>query len=118
MAVAKRQRREKPAKIEQREVRGLARGPQVEQTALRAGWPSLQRAGPGGGKEKHIKRGAKGPGVSLSRFLSLFSLGLLGLHALMPRGCIFLYFLNKTELQHRAVTLICLRAVTWSVRGL
>ena len=27
---------------------------------------------------------------------SLFSSRLLGRHALMPRGCIFLYFLNKT----------------------
>ena len=34
MEVAKRQGREKPAKIEQRKVQGLERGPQVEQTAL------------------------------------------------------------------------------------
>ena len=34
MAVAKRQAREKPRKIEQREVRGPAGGPQVGQTAL------------------------------------------------------------------------------------
>ena len=74
------------------------------------GWPNLHRAGPGGGK-KHLKRGAKGPGVSLScvhvlsvslslsvsLFLSLFSSCLLGRHTSMPRGCIFLYFLNKTE---------------------
>ena len=33
MVVAKRQGREKPAKIEQRKVQGLERGPQVEQTA-------------------------------------------------------------------------------------
>ena len=37
MAVAKRQAREKPRKIEQREVRGPAGGPQVGQTALLAG---------------------------------------------------------------------------------
>ena len=36
MAVAKRQQREKPTKIEQRKVRGPKRGPQVEQTALLA----------------------------------------------------------------------------------
>ena len=36
MAAAKRQRREKPAKIEQRKVRAPEGGPQVEQTALLA----------------------------------------------------------------------------------
>ena len=36
--------------------------------------------------------------VSLCFCLSLFSLHLLGCHALTPQGCIFLYFLNKTEL--------------------
>ena len=83
------------------------------------------------GGEKNMKRGAKGPGVSLlllslspswalslshalsfyssSRLgqsrslactcsLSLSSSCLLGRHALTPQGCIFLYFLNKTEL--------------------
>jgi len=34
MAVARRQRREKPAKIEQEKVRGPERGPQVQQTLL------------------------------------------------------------------------------------
>ena len=56
MAVAKEQGREKPVKIEQR------RGPQAEQTALLASPIYIGR--PGGGK--NIKRGAKGPGVSLS----------------------------------------------------
>ena len=37
MVVAKRQGREKPAKIEQRKVRGQEWGPQVEQTAILAG---------------------------------------------------------------------------------
>ena len=36
----------------------------------------------------------------------LLSSRLLGRPALMPRGCIFLCFLNKTELYHRAVTLV------------
>ena len=36
MAVAKRQRREKPVKIEQRKVQEQEGGPQVEQTALLA----------------------------------------------------------------------------------
>ena len=56
-------------------------------------------------------------GLSIMLSLSLSSLGHLVRHALMPRGCIFLYFLNKTKLQHRAITLICLRAVTRSVRA-
>ena len=97
---------------------------------------------PGGGKKKktYKKRSQRAGGLSLalsltlSLSLSLFSSCLLGHHALTPRGCIFLYFLNKTELKHRPVTLICLRAVTpislravtliclrvviWSVQGL
>ena len=86
--VAKRQGREKPVKIEQRKVQGPERGLVVEQTAFLAS--NLHRAG-SGEEKKHIKRGAKtGPG-------GLFSC-LLGWHALTPQGCIFLYFLNKTEL--------------------
>ena len=46
------------------------------------------------------------------RSLFLFSSCLLGQYALIPQGCIFLYFLNKTELKHRAVTPVHLRAVT------
>ena len=50
MVVAKRQGREKPAKIEQRKVKGrFELRPQVEQTALLAK-PNLHRAGPGRGK--------------------------------------------------------------------
>ena len=37
MAVAERQGREKPVKIEESKVQGPERGPQVEQTALLAG---------------------------------------------------------------------------------
>ena len=39
----------------------------------------------------------------------LFSSCVLGQPALMPQGCIFLCFLNKTELWHEAITLVCLR---------
>ena len=99
MAGAKRQGREKPSKIEQRKVQGPERGPQVAQTALLAG--PIYKGQAHGGK-KPIKRGAKTPGVSLSLPLIFAS---LWLDALMDRGCIFLYFLNKTELQHGAVTL-------------
>ena len=63
MAGAKRQGREKPSKIEQRKVRGPEQGPQVAQTALRAG--PIYKGQAHGGK-KPIKRGAKTPGVSLS----------------------------------------------------
>ena len=72
--------------------------------------------------KKRIKRGVKGPGVSLScartlvsLSLSLFSSRLLDQHALMPQGCIFLYFLNKTDLS-KNYNIDCLRDVTF--RGL
>ena len=60
MVMAKRQGREKPAKIEQRTGVRTSGG-----TNSIPGWPHLHSAGPGGGK-RHIKRGAKGPWVSLS----------------------------------------------------
>ena len=50
MAVAKRWRREKPMKIEQRKVQGPEWGPWIEQTALLAS-PIYIGAGPGGGKK-------------------------------------------------------------------
>ena len=63
------------------------------------GWPGLHRAGPRGGKKKHIKRGAKGLGVYLSPMLtlthSLSSSCVLRGHALMPRGCIFSFFFSS-----------------------
>ena len=72
MAVAKRQGREKPAKIEQRK----ARGPECGQTALLA-TPVYTGQAQGGGKD--IKRGAKGKGVSLSLSLPC-ALGRSSLH--------------------------------------
>ena len=68
MVVAKREGREKPTKIEQRKVRALELGPQVEQTALLAS-PICIRQAQGEEKKKknqHIKRGAKKLGVGLS----------------------------------------------------
>ena len=112
MAVARRQRREKPAKIEQKKVRGPERGPQVQQTLLAK--PNLHRAGPGGGK-KHIKGGAKALSHELSLphvralFLSLslslpmhsstfFSSSLwVGMPSHFEDG-FFYYLLNKIEL--------------------
>ena len=76
-------------KIEQRKVQGPEREPQVKQTALLA---SPIYIGQVQGKEKKQKGEPKlGWGL-------LFSLCLLGWPALTPQGCIFLYFLNKTEL--------------------
>ena len=75
MAVAKRQGREKPTKIEQRKVKGRSKdGPRTGvrtsgRTALLPK-PNLHRAGPGG-RKKHIKGGAKALShrLSLSRVL-------------------------------------------------
>ena len=67
MAVTKRQGREKPAKIEQRKVRGPEWEPQVEQTALLANPVHIGQAP--GEEKKHIKREAKiGPEASLHVF--------------------------------------------------
>ena len=61
--MAKRQRRAKPVKIEQRKVQGSERESQVKQTPLLA---SLLYIGQAQGEEKNIKRGAKiGPPASL-----------------------------------------------------
>ena len=103
--MAKRQGREKPVKIEQRKVWEPEWGPQVEQTALLA---SPIYIGQAQGEEKTYKKRSQRAGVSSptrAHSLSLFSSHLLGWHALIAQGCIFLYFLNKTELSHRAVTL-------------
>ena len=60
MAVAKRQEREKPPKIEKRKVKGSLRtGVRTSgRTNSTPGWPNLHRAGQGEGK-KPIKAGAK-----------------------------------------------------------
>ena len=73
MAVAKRQGREKPTKIEQRKVRGLECEPQIEQTAILA---SLIYIGQAQGKEKkNVKEEPKGwRSLSLSVSLSLSSI--------------------------------------------
>ena len=107
MAVAKRQGGEKPAKTEQRKVRGPRTGVRTsDRTNSTPGWPNLHRAGPGGGK--NLKGGAlrkhslspspslylsvslplpPSLSLSLSRVLvrssTLFSSASLGWHALM-----------------------------------
>ena len=80
MAVAKRQGREKPTKIEQRKVQGPDEDLRWDK---QHSWLAPFTQGRPRGR-KHIKRGAQGPGLSL--FASL------GRHALTPRGCIFLLF--------------------------
>ena len=76
------------------------------------GWPSLHRAGPG--EEKTHKKRSQRPRVSLSHVRVSLSLSLssrlLGQHALTPQGCIFLYFLNKTDLSEN-YSMDCPRAV-------
>ena len=100
MAVAKRQGREKPVKIEQRKVRGPEWGPQVRQTTLLAGPIYI---GPAQG-EVNIKRGGKARSLSLSptRWGALFLVS-LDRHANTPRRWIFLL----SSKLNRAVTLSC-----------
>ena len=112
-------------KIEQRKVRGWKWGPQVEQTALIA---SPIYIGQAQGEEKaYKKRSQRAEGLSLSLslslccpslFLSLFSSCLWVGMPLCLEDVFSCYFLNKSELQHGAVTLICLRAITLSVQDL
>ena len=70
MAVAKRQERKKPAKIEQRLAQGQKWGPQVKETSLLAS-SVYNRAGPRGGKTLQ-KEETKGQG----------SLSCAGMHTL------------------------------------
>ena len=78
MAVAKRQGREKPTKIEQRKAQGLEWGPQVEQTGLLASPIYIGQAQ--GEEKKHKKRSQRAGGLSLSLSLSLLPLSLSSLH--------------------------------------
>ena len=101
MAVAKRQGREKPAKIEQRKVRGPEWGTQVEQTAFLA---SPIYIGQARGEEKtYKKRSQRAGGLSVSRtglfslFLLFASFGSACPHA-SSEDVFSFYFLNKTDL--------------------
>ena len=90
MAVAKRQGREKPVKIEQKKVRGPRTGVRTSgETKSTPDWPNLHRAGPG--RNKHINRGAKASFLSLSptRWGTLLLMS-LDRRALTPRRWIFL----------------------------
>ena len=95
MAVAKRQEREKHAKIEQRKVQELELEPQVEQTALLASPIYIRQAQVEGKKQtnKHIKRGAKVLSLSLSPMCwSALLFESVGRHAFTPQRWIFLLF--------------------------
>ena len=91
MVVAKRQRREKPAKIEQRKVRGPEWEPQVKQTALLTRPIYLEQAH--GGGDKCIKGG------SLEGLGPLFSSSFGSAHLL--EGVLSFVFPNGTELWHQ-----------------
>ena len=95
MAVAKRQGREKPAKIEQRKV--LRTGVRTSgETNNTPGWPNLHRTGPG--SEKHIKREAKASSLSLPRAGVLFSSYLWTDVPSRLKDGFSCYLLNKIEL--------------------
>ena len=117
MVVVKRQGREKPTKIEQRTSEDRSEDLRYNKQHSWLAWLAQFTYGRPRGRRKHIKRGAKGPGVCLSVCLSLFlslsfslarSLSLscasalshsttlrfasLHQHSLSPQGCIFLRF--------------------------
>ena len=94
----------KKKKIGQRKVQGPEWGPQVKQTAFLASPIYIRQAQ--GEEKKHIKGGAK---IGLEDSLLFTSFGSAFHHALR---IFFLCFLNKTEMQHGAVTLVLLRAIT------
>ena len=94
MVVVKRQGREKPAKIEQRTSEDRSEDLRYNKQHSWLAWLAQFTYGRPRGRRKHIKRGAKGPGVCLSVCLSLFSLSLFLSLALA------LYFVRK-----RAITL-------------
>ena len=72
MVVAKRQGREKPAKIEQRKVQGLERGPQVE---LNSASPFTQGRPRVAGESTHRRRSPRAGGLPPSLSLLFMSLG-------------------------------------------
>ena len=96
--------KDKEGKSPQKQNKGRSKGQSedLRQNKQHFWLAQFTQARPRGGGKKIQKEEPKGWGLShvfsLTLALSLFSLCLLGRHALMPRGYIFLYFLNKTEL--------------------
>ena len=96
MAVAKRQGREKPAKIEQRKVKGRSED-RTGRTAVLAK-PNLHRAGPGGRKKTYKKRSQRALSLSLLHAVALFSSHLwIDVPSRLEDG-FSCYYLNKIEL--------------------
>ena len=85
MAVAKRQGREKPTKIEQRKVQGPRTGVRTSGRTALLTKPNLHRAGPGG-RKKHKKRSQRALSLSLSLSLSPARWGALLFASLDPRA--------------------------------
>ena len=89
MAVAKRQGREKPTKIEQRKVKGrsedLRTGMRTSGRTALLTKPNLHRAGPGG-RKKHKKGSQRALSLSLSLSLSPARWGALLFASLDPRA--------------------------------
>ena len=108
MAVAKRQGREKPAKIEQRKTEGLELGHQVEQTALLASTICIGQTQ--SRRKKHIKRGAKAPEVSL---LLSSTLSLVGALSLTHSLSILQVFWVSLALLHAHALCLSLLHVFW-----
>ena len=77
--------------------------------------PNLHRTGPWGEKKTYKKRSQR---VLLSFSPTRWVLFSLHYQIDMPSRLedgVSCYYLNKIELQHGAITLICLRAITWSI---
>ena len=97
MAVAKRQRREKPAKIQQKKVQGPRTGVRTSgKTNNIPGWPNLHRTGPG--RDKHIERGAEASSLSLQSSRARFSSCLWVNMPSCPKDGFSCFLLNKIEL--------------------
>ena len=93
MAVAKRQRKEKPAKMEQKKIQGPGVRTSVKQTALLASPIYIGQAQQVG--DKHINGGSQ------DRLRPL----LCSWPTLTPQGCTLLCLWNKTLSCNQAVTL-------------
>ena len=110
MAVAKRQGREKPAKIEQRKVKGRSKD-RSENFRQNHSWLSpicIGQAQEEG--KKHIKRGAKAPEVSL---LLSSTLSLVGALSLTHSLSILQVFWVSLALLHAHALCLSLLHVFW-----
>ena len=86
--MAKRQRKEKPTKMEQKKIRGLEWEPHVKQTALLASPIDIGQAWEGEDKTHKKRKPRRTEPLPWGRPIPT------------PRGCTFVYLPNKTELLH------------------